>query len=285
MTTATFPCERSRDDHRPTRDRRRSRVADSRRSHPRARSSLDLDLDRTRARERDHLVQLGQRAPGRPARGRTRAAPCRRRSGTCRRRRRRCSRGRPVARTAAASSTSASVADEVEDDRRALAARLRADVARVETGCVERDVARPRRARATREPSRRSIATIRAAEQRAQDLDGDVAEAADTDHDDRRSRREAPQLALDRAVRRQRGIRRAAPRCTGSRSPIGTSSRGDGTSRYSARPPSKPSPHPGPASSAARRSRFSAPRAHCPTASRSPTARRSTTGVADRRTR
>ena len=76
------------------------------------------------------------------------------------------------------------VADEVEDDRCALGACLRADVARVETGCVEGDM----RARGE-SAAARALAQVDRDDpcggQRVQDLHGDVAEAADADHDDR----------------------------------------------------------------------------------------------------
>jgi hypothetical protein len=62
-----------------------------------------------------------------------------------------------------------------------------------------------------------------------QELNGDVTESADADDDDGRSGTQARKLGLDRVVRRERGVVSGAAR-TGSRSPIGTSSRGDGTS-------------------------------------------------------
>ena len=70
----------------------------------------------------------------------------------------------------------------------------------------------------------------------AQQLHGDVTETAYSDHDDRRSRDE-PGAALDGATTSARHpVNGAAP--TGSSWPIGTSSRDDGTSTYSASPPS-----------------------------------------------
>ena len=107
----------------------------------------------------------------------------------------------------------------------------------------------------------------------AQELHRDVAKTADADHHHRRSWNEAMSCALDRVIRRQRGVRQ---RRGGDRVEVADRHQQPrrGTSRYSASPPSKPSPQPAPAARSRRSQRFSAPAAHCAAACRIPRARR-----------
>ena len=206
VTTATLPSSVT---ERPPRVRRSRPVAQpavalDRLVEP---EPLDLDLEHAGARERDDLVQLGQRAPGRPARGDLeRHAP------------------EPDRKRPAAEADDADVAADRDDRRRELRrsspsrrSRARARLRRRPSRHGRRRArgrsrrarrARRRRARACARPPAGRSATIRADVELAQKLHGDVAEPADADDDDRRAGTEvAAARSLDRVVRRQRRIR------------------------------------------------------------------------------
>ena len=149
----------------------------------------------------------------------------------------------PAPSTAAARRKRLVRADEVEDEHRSPEPASPANVA----GSSPSESSAAVGARVEREPPRALARVDRDDARRgepAQQLHRHVPEPADADDDDARAGDEAPELALDRVVRRERRRRSAArpPRGRGRRAARAAAP--TGTSTYSARPPSRPRPQP-----------------------------------------